>query len=243
MLRALPPVLLLALSTAACTVGDLTPIDDDGDGSGGGGGDDTPDPTVSLQVAPGLADTRLDTTTQFTVTVNATDYAGDVALVLENAPPSWETSFSPDVLTFAGDGQLTSTLTVTIPPNGDTGTIATQVVGSATMGEQVGALSFSVDNVYEVPIANNTGAGGAHEWPDVTINAGTTVRFVNYDTQVAHTIHADGVIAHEDDQMAKAPAAGQAGGSYEYTVTQTGDSVFYCHDHGANTGTGLLVSE
>jgi plastocyanin len=76
----------------------------------------------------------------------------------------------------------------------------------------------------------------------VTIKSGTVVRFVNYDTTSGHTIHSDGgdAFPHEDDQMARAPAAGQAGGTYDITTNQDGIYTFYCHDHGDNTGIGII---
>jgi len=94
-----------------------------------------------------------------------------------------------------------------------------------------------------VPIRDGVGASGNHGFPrDVTIKSGTVVRFINYDTITGHTIHSDGGTAfpHEDDQMAKAPSAGQAGGTYQITTSQSGIYSFYCHDHGDNTGIGIV---
>ena len=76
----------------------------------------------------------------------------------------------------------------------------------------------------------------------MTIKSGTVVRFINYDTTSGHTIHSDGgdAFPHEDDQMARAPAAGQAGGTYDITTGPDGIYTFYCHDHGDNTGIGII---
>ena len=71
----------------------------------------------------------------------------------------------------------------------------------------------------------------------MTINAGTMLRFINYDT-APHRVHSDGGAGfpHQDFDM---------GPGQEYDVTPTGTSTtyrFYCHSHGESTGeTNLTV--
>ena len=218
----------------------------DGDGSGGGGGGGGgggEDATVSLEVLPALADMTLGTTATFDVIVTSESYSGSVSLALQGAPASWQIAFDSPSLDFTGSGSLAGSMTVTVPPSGDAGAVSTTLVATASMGPQETPIQFDVERALLVPISDGVGASGAHGFPrDVTIKSGTIVRFVNYDTVSGHTIHTNGGdnFPHEDDQMARAPAAGQAGGSYEITTGPSGIYDFYCHDHGENTGIGLI---
>ncbi len=256
----LRPTFALALALASlvgCSVGEITGPggvgdgdgsgDGDGDGSGGGGGggggggDDTA--AISLEVLPPLADMTLGTSTTFDVLVTSDNYSGSVALALQGAPAGWQVAFDSPSLNFTGSGSLAGTMTVTVPTNGQAGAIATALVATASMGPEETPVQFDVEQTLLVPIADGVGSAGAHAFPrDVTIKSGTVVRFVNYDTTSGHTIHSDGgdAFPHEDDQMAKAPSAGQAGGTYEITTGQSGIYTFYCHDHGDNTGIGIV---
>ena len=251
--------LILALAPlVGCSVGEITGTgvgdgdgngsgdgsgdgDGDGDGSGGGGGENTP--TVSLEVLPALAEMTLGTSATFDVIVTAEDYSGSVALALQGAPASWQVSFDSPSLQFTGSGSLTGTMTVTVPPSGDAVAVGAMLVATATMGPSQTAVQIDVEKTLLVPIRDGVGASGAHGFPrDITIKSGTVVRFMNYDTTSGHTIHANGgdSFPHEDDQMAPAPSSGQTGGMYEITTGPSGIYDFYCHDHGENTGIGLI---
>ena len=258
----LRPSFALAIALASlvgCSVGEITApgLDGDGDGdgagdgdgsgggdgSGDGDGDGSGDATVSLEVLPALADMTLGTTATFDVIVTSEDYAGSVALALQGAPASWQVVFDSPSLSFTGSGSLAGTMTVTVPPNGDAGAIAAQLVGTASMGPAQAAVQIDVEKTLLVPIRDGVGQSGNHGFPqDVVIKSGTVVRFENHDTSEPHTIHSDGgdAFPHEDDQMARAPSAGQVGGTYEITTGQTGIYSFYCHDHGDNTGIGIV---
>jgi plastocyanin len=254
--------LLLALAPLiGCTVGEITGpggLDGDGDGSGdgsgdgdgegSGGGDGDGDggatPTVSLEVLPPLAEMTLGTSSTFDVIVTAENYSGSVTLALQGAPGSWQVALDSPTLSFTGSGSLAGTMTVTVPPSGDAGAINAMLVATASMGPSQTAVQFDVEKALLVPIRDGVGAAGAHGFPqDITIKSGTVVRFVNYDTLTGHTIHANGgdAFPHEDDQMARALSAGQAGGTYEITTGPSGIYDFYCHDHGENTGIGLIT--
>jgi plastocyanin len=201
-------------------------------------------PIVSLEVTPPLADLSLGTSASFDVIVTSENYAGPVALSLTGAPASWQVAFDSPTLDFTGTGSLAASFTVTVPPSGDAGSITASVVATASMGPQEAAIQVDVENAYVMAIPDGVGNAGAHGFPqDITVRSGTVIRFENLDTSSGHTIHANGgdAFPHQDDQMAPAPSAGQTGGTYQLTTSNTGIYDFYCHDHGQNTGVGLIT--
>jgi len=101
-------------------------------------------------------------------------------------------------------------------------------------------IPLQVTPIWEIRILGRS--GGSYNFsapPSTSIPAclrphsdGLSLRFVNYDPTTAWTMHGDDPIDHQDDEMATAPAAGQAGGSYLATVSSTVNQVgsYYLHE-------------
>lgn len=255
MMRTLAPAFALSLVCAGCTVGDLSDPDtgDDigegggegGEGEGGGnaGADAGVVASTSLSVDQNSIATLLNSTSDVVVTVSSDNYAGTVFLSLAGAPESWQVTFQPAQLTFTGSGTLQSNLSIVIPSDGEAQQAQLTVTGDSDVDSVSATVTFDVENAVEIGIADQTGAGGNHAFPaELAINSGTMVRFTNYDTTIGHTIHASGGddFPHQQGQMQAAPSSGTAGGSYDVMPQNAGNYDFYCHDHGQNTGIGLV---
>lgn len=236
---------LVALALPGCLVGtgDIT--------SGPAGGDDTtnpnpdpnpnpnPDPTptptphVSATVDKPTVDTELATTETLTYTITGTDgFAGDVtvtpSVVDEQGAPvtGWTLTPDPATVTLAENGTATVTLAVMIPSDNQalTPTVKLGLSSSADASEVTSA--FTIKNQVTITIDAGTGTGSPHTnlpQPNsrLTIHQGTKLIFHNADG-IAHRIHGDGGIPHEQ---------GDLGTGTDYVVTPTSSADWYCHDH------------
>lgn len=246
MLRpAVPLSIVLALSLTACNVGDLS-----GPGGGGGAdagagdpgadaGPDSPDaipPNYTLAVTPPSIDTILGTEAVFTVELSSMNFTGATTLSAIGVPDSWTVAFDPPVVNVPLDSVAYATMTVTIPTNGEAVASMLQVEAVAAPGTRSTLASVAVANEVVVTLPAATG-GGAHPFPaPLDIRLGAQVTIANADTTL-HRIHSDNGnrgFPHQEGEMGE-------GGSYSFTITQTGSYDFYCHIHEVNAGVGRIA--
>lgn len=246
--------LLSAAFLCACTVGggvSGSGSGGSGSGSGGGsgdgsGGDDVGEGvvgTVEFAATPEALDLELGINGTAEVTLRSVDgYAGAVALDVAGGLDSWNVTVSPEIVTLAAGQTATATVTVAIPSDAEASDLPVDVDLVATPQEESRDLSLSVktgvtvDNVYRAELAAGTG-DGTHAWPIVTVRLGATVEFANVDN-VDHRIHS----GYNDAGFSHQPSPGATSWVYPVTITQAGVyNQFYCHEHGAGTGNGVIT--
>lgn len=252
---------LLALAVPACLVGtgDITGSSgnpssggtDPGNGGDPGGntggsntGGTTSTPRIAGTVDKTTVTSELGKTETLTYTITASGgFSGDVAVsaaALDStgaAVTGYTLTPSAPSVTLTADGTATVSLDVKIPT--DAGvldpTIKLSLSSSAAPVDVTSA--FTVAKQITILFDAGTGAAAPHTGlpqPNSRLNilSGTKIVFHNGDT-IAHRIHGDGGIAHEQNDLAP-------GGDYTVTVTQSAD--WYCHDHENSTSDVRLVN-
>jgi plastocyanin len=213
-------------------------------GGGGGGGEEGVTPTVSMSVDASTFDLSLGTSGTAEVTLTSVDgYVGDVGVDVTGAMASWNVTVDPATVTLTAGGTATATVTVAIPtdavaaPDGQDLEIVATPLEDARDLTLISDATATVANVYHAVIQSGT-ADGAHSFPTVTLRLGAIIDFDNADS-VNHRIHSN----HDDVGFPHEPAGGgDPGGTYEVTINATGTfNEFYCHDHGAGAGNGVIT--
>lgn len=196
-------------------------------------------PDFALSLDPTESNTTLGTTTHYTVTIASTGgYAGDVDLSAIDVPSSWTAQVVPPTVTLSANGMTTADLAITVPTNGAAISATPGVSGNGSPGTHAANAMLTVANEVIIPFAAAGIGAGNHNLPaTMSINLGTTLRFVNYDS-VGHRVHSDGGLGfpHQGASMGN-------GQEYDVTPGEVGSYRFYCHDHGEATGaTDLTVN-
>ncbi len=218
---------------------------------------------IELQGQASEISTRLGEKKTFTLMVKALgDFIGPVQLSVDKtdldnlykAGADIKFMITPSQLTLAANETQTIEVEVNVTSRSPSfksvsagGGGHFSVVGQADFGGQAISASMDVplgvDPTYEVHILKN---GVPHTYDQPTRGelsqteirnhvGGLTLRFVNYDTAETHVMHGSGLIPHQStgSPMAKAPVAGEPGGSYVVKVTSTtkATGIYYCHNH------------
>jgi plastocyanin len=245
------PWLSVFVLLAGCEVGTITgpgAPDDDDPAAGADAGDDvSPDPgspdaappeSFSLTVSPDRGELRLNESVDVVVAVSSERFAGDVELVASGAPASWDVSFDPSpVVTVAADGVATTTLRVSVPPDARPEIAVLRIDATSTIGPGEAYFPVTVANEIVLAIPPGTGSGNHPFPPQIPLRPGTQVIFSNLDT-VVHRIHS----SVDGDGFPHQPDPGILPGetfSVQPSATRAYD--YYCHEHDAAAGTGLLL--
>jgi plastocyanin len=159
-----------------------------------------------------------------------------VALAVTGALNNWQASVSPASANVNDGDSLPVTVTVAVPAFGTAGNATLTLTATAGQESATANITMAVANNVVIPIAAGT-SSGAHNFPMLTVNVGTTITWMNYDS-TPHRIHAAGAdgINHEPSDM-------NEGDSYQQTASSAGDAPFYCHDHGPGAGTGNIHAQ
>jgi plastocyanin len=250
------PLISLAISgLVGCTPGEIGP--GSGPGGGGGGGDDGPDagvsqnapdaepaapdaapPDYAMSVGPTAGvDLALGQVAELEVTLTSERYDGPVSLAVAGAPASWNITYPEgDTVDLAYDGTATATIQIELPSNGEALSSVLQVTANAGPGERIGTVPVTAINELTVVISDGT-ADGQHNFPSAAeIRLGAAVKILNADGTL-HRIHSDNGNAgfpHQDGEMSQ-------GESYSFTIDQTGQFNYYCHEHNVGAGVGSFV--
>src|SRR5688572_8443091 len=181
-MRSLLPV-LLGVSLAACTVGDLGDDSATGDDSSTGddtsGGDDTvtPTPKVAVAMTPPSIESELGTIdNDFTITVTGTDgFSGPVALAFSGVPADWNAAFDLATVNVPLDGTATAVLNVRVPPDAIGATANIQITATSTAAAATLATPgvLTIANQYTIAFPAGTGEGNHLAFPaDLQMHAG-----------------------------------------------------------------------
>lgn len=213
----------------------------DGDNSAG-----TAPPVVDLAVsADTAASATLGTQVSFQVRLTSAGFSGPVLLRVTGAPTSWLVSIADSTLTLTSNGSMSTTVTVTVPSNGEPAENGDTLTVEATssLGTRRAATVVTVANEYIVPISAGADAGphwGAHAGTIVRLNVGTTLIIRNDDT-AGHNIHTNNTIPGFPHQNSAAVLA--QGETYSNVLSGGGTDTFYCHTHGQGTGLVTVIVE
>jgi plastocyanin len=197
--------------------------------SGGG-------PAIAGAMSPTSVNTQLGMQTRYLVKVLSCGFSGPVALTPSGTPASWGVVLDPPVLQVALNSAAVSELTVTVPTDGDAGSVMIHIDAAASgANTALLASSLNVANEYSIHFAPDGTGSGPHAFLPVylQVKLGAKLRFIDDDSTDVHRIHGVGSsgFAHQAFDMSQ-------GQEYDITPTATiTNTPIYCHDH---PGTGTM---
>lgn len=230
-IRSAAPLILLGALLVSCSK--------DSDNPSG----NNPPPVNYAVSTTAVGPTTLGTEVTFTVTLSSTGFSGPVTLRVTGAPASWLVSIADSTWTLTANGSSATTVSLTIPTdgepaeNGDTLTVE----ATSSLGVRRAATVVTVANEYIAPIVSGAGSGahwGALAGTTIHLHVGTTLTIRNNDTTL-HNIHANGTIPGFPHQNTATTLA--QGEVYSNVLTGTGTDAFYCHVHGPGTGSVTVI--
>lgn len=206
-------------------------------------GSTTPTPRVDVTIDPTLA-TELLTSNPIAIKVKASDgFEGTVGLTAEAldgagaAIPGWTPSLQAASVEVPLNGTVNTSVTLSLAAKKTllTGSVKVTATAAGTVGVHTATTAVTVTDQVTFPVKVDPinmvcvypATGGTTAAP-VVIGLTTKVRWFN-NGNMAWSIHASGVIAHQADTTAP-------GMAYEQVPTGAGDVPWYCHSPGANLG-------